>query len=189
MTALATDTKTVHTAEEVWQLSLEDKHFELINGELIPMAPTKLRHGRAAGRIASYIGHHVLTNKLGEIYIAEAGYQLPSGDVLAPDVSFISKSRLPKDTDAPGFEQIAPDLVVEIYSDSNTRIEMQQKADLFFAAGTRQMWVVYPNSRTVYFYTAPDKVVILRGDALIEGGDVLPGFTLRVADIFSTLDE
>lgn len=189
MTTSPVEAKKVYTAEDVWQLSLEDKHFELINGELFPMAPSKLRHSRIAGRIAIQMGHYALEHQLGEVYVAEPGFQFPNGSVLVPDVAFIAISRLPPETDAPGFEKIVPDLAIEVVSDSNTKIEMHQKIQLFFAAGTRQMWVVYPRSRTVYVYSAPDKVVILQGDSTIDAGDVLPGYSLRLSDIFSRLDD
>ncbi len=177
-----------YTAEDVWELSLRDEHYELINGELILMSPGKQTHGRLIAWLAIVLGNHIISNKLGAIYGAETGYTMPNGDVIAPDVSFTVQARIPANDDQPGFTTVAPDLAVEVMSASNTRIEMQQKVDLFFSAGTRQVWVFYPKSKTVYVYTAPDKVVILRGDAIIEGGDVLPGFALKVSDVYGILE-
>ncbi len=56
-------------------------------------------------------------------------------------------------------------------------------------AGTRLLWVVYPRSRTIYVYTAANRVTILQPDAILDGDDVLPGFSVKVNDIFSILDE
>jgi Uma2 family endonuclease len=189
MTASPVEAKKVYTPEDVWQLSQQGESFELIDGELYPMAPSKLRHSRVAGRIATFIGHYALEHRLGESYVAEPGFQLPTANVLAPDVAFISSARLLPETDAPGFDKIAPDLAVEVMSESNTKVEMHRKVQLFFAAGTRLIWIVYPKSRTIYVYTAPDKITVLQGDTVIDGGDVLPGFSVRLADIFGRMDD
>lgn len=179
--------ETVHTAEEVYQLSLQGKHFELLNGELIEMSPTKQTHGAIANLIAYLITGYVLPRKLGVVYAAETGFALSNGNVLAPDVSFTIKSRI--EPEASGFTTVAPDLAVEVHSASNTEPEMQEKVSAFFEAGTRLVWIVYPRSRTIYVYTAPKRVSILAQDDPLDGGEVLPGFSVKAQEIFSILDE
>lgn len=189
MTASKSESRKRYTADDVWQLSLDDQHFELIDGELFPMAPSKLRHRRIAGRIAIKIGQYALQKQLGEVYVAEPGFLLPNGSVLVPDVAFVATAHLPPENDASGFDQAVPDLAVEVVSDSNTKIEMHQKVQLFFANGSRQVWIVYPRSKTVYVYSAPDKVLIVQGDAVIDASEVLPGFTLPLREVFGRLDD
>jgi Uma2 family endonuclease len=189
MTASTSKPRKIYTADEVWQFALQDQHFELIDGELFPMAPSNLRHGRIAGRIAIKIGAYALERQLGEVYVAEPGFLLPNGSILVPDVAFVATAHLPPENDTPGFDQAIPDLAVEVVSDSNTKVEMHQKVQLFFGNGSRQVWVVYPRSKTVYVYSAPDKVLILQGDSVIDVGDVLPGFTLPLREIFGRLDK
>ncbi len=177
-----------YTAENVWLLSAQGEHYELVNGDLYPMTPTKLAHGRIANWIAYQLTGFVVPRKLGAVFAAETGFAISEKDVLAPDVSYLRKERLPAE-EAKGFVRLAPDLAVEVFSESNTQPEMQQKVELYFSAGARLVWVVYPGSRTVYVYTAPDKVNILKGEMVVDGADVLPGFALKVSTIFGILDD
>lgn len=176
-----------YTAEDVYQLSLQGLHYELLQGELIEVAPTKQTHGAVTGEILRQVANFVRERKLGAVYAAETGFVSSTGDVLAPEMSFTVKGHIEPEKE--GFTTVAPDLAVEIFSPNNKRVEIQEKVEAYFAAGVRQVWIVYARSRTVYVYSAADKVVIRRQDDLIEGADVLPGFTLKVSDIFSVLDE
>jgi hypothetical protein len=84
---------------------------------------------------------------------------------------------------------VAPDLAVEVLSQSNTEAEMGRKLREYFAAGVRLAWLVDPETRTVQVYTAPDQCSLLRENDTLDGGAVLPGFTLALAGLFATLDE
>jgi Uma2 family endonuclease len=102
-----------------------------------------------------------------------------------PDVAFISFDRLPGRTmPTSPIPAIAPDLIVEVISDSNTRAEMDNKLREYFAAGTRLVWYVDPPTRTVDVYTSPQNPQRLTVTDTLSGGDVLPGFQLTVAAIF-----
>ena len=84
---------------------------------------------------------------------------------------------------------LAPDLAVEVLSKSNSRGEMQRKLRDYFAAGTKLVWYVDPKKRTVRVYTDPDNAATLTEDRTLDGGDVLPGFTLRLRELFAELDD
>ena len=174
-------------AEDVYQLSLQGKHYELLNGELIEKTPAKQTHGAIAAEILRIVANFVREQKLGTVYAAETGFALATGDVLAPDVSFTIKSRIKPETE--GFSTVAPDLAVEVASLNNFGPEMQEKVTAYFQAGTRLVWIVYPRSRTIYVYTAANKVNIVQQDETLDGGEVLPGFKAALRDIFSVLDE
>ena len=77
---------------------------------------------------------------------------------------------------------IIPDLVVEVLSPSNTTAEMDRKLKEYFAAGVRLVWYADPRKRTVRVFEAVDRVVSLDESATLDGGAVLPGFALKVAD-------
>jgi Uma2 family endonuclease len=176
-----------YTAEDVWHLSLQGEHYELYKGKLYEISPGNQIHGEVGGELYRLIANFVREHKLGRMYTAETGFDLPGGVVFAPDIAFVSKERAkPR---GKGFAEIAPDLAVEVFSPSNTKLEMQQKADGYFAAGTRLLWVVYPASRTIHVYTATDQITVLNTEKTLEGGDVLPGFNVKVTDLFSVLDE
>lgn len=178
--------KTTYTADDIYQLSLQGKHYELLNGRLLEMTPTKQTHGEVAGEFLRLIANFVRPKKLGAVYAAETGFALPNGNVLAADVSFTVKTRI--QPEGKGFTTVVPDLVVEVVSPGNSDSEVQEKIEAYFSAGVRVVWVAYPRTRTIYAYTAPDKVQILKGEAILDGAEVLPGFTVKVSEIFSVLD-
>ncbi len=176
-----------YTPQDVYHLSLQGKSCELLNGELIEMAPAGQTHGALAAEILRVVANFVREHNLGIVYAAETGFVLANKDVLAPDVSFTVRARLKPEKE--GFSTVAPDLAVEVFSPNNTRPEMQEKVNAYFAAETRLVWIVYPRSRTIYVYTAANIVTILQAESVLEGGDVLPGLAVKVGDLFAVLDE
>jgi Uma2 family endonuclease len=122
---------------------------------------------------------------LGEAHGADAGYILRRNPdtVRAPDASFVRKERL-VDLDDEGYLPLAPDLAVEVVSPSNTVNEMSKKVHEYLEAGTSIVWVVEPLRRQVTVYTPGPVVLIYRDGDTLDGGDVLPGFTLSVTYIF-----
>jgi Uma2 family endonuclease len=82
---------------------------------------------------------------------------------------------------------LAPDLAVEILSESNTVGEMERKVRDYFFAGTRLVWYIDPRRRSVRVYTNPDQCVELGERQTLDGGAVLPGFSLPLAQLFARL--
>ena len=111
------------------------------------------------------------------------------GLVRVPDVAFASWARFPEGRvpTAP-IPSLAPDLAIEVLSDSNTPREMRRKRGEYFTSGVRLVWLVDPEPRTVSVYTAPEEVSELGEDDTLDGGDVLPGFSLPLRDLFAELD-
>ena len=111
--------------------------------------------------------------------------RLLPGLVRIPDVSFVlwENSPDPEPANEP-IPDLAPDLAVEVLSESNTPKEMKRKLREYFAAGTRLVWFIDPRSRTITVYTAPDQSTVLDESATLDGGELLPGFTLLVRDLF-----
>lgn len=106
-----------------------------------------------------------------------------------PDVAFISKQRFAVRSVKPSaFWELGCDLAVEVISPSNTRREMERKRNDYFATGVTIVWLVYLNPREVVVYSAQNNSKSLRGDDLLDGGTVLPGFSVPVAQLFAELD-
>jgi Uma2 family endonuclease len=103
-----------------------------------------------------------------------------------PDVSFIRWERLPRDREP--VPAVSPDLAVEVLSESNTEQEMRNKLDEYFAGGTRLAWIIDPRTRTARIYHAPAEYASIDESGSLTGGDVLPGFELRLQDLFAELD-
>ena len=178
--------RTIYTAEDLMRISSEGKRYELVKGELIEMAPTGGRHGRVAGRIGRRLGNFVEQNDAGEVFAAETGFRLAGNPdtVRAPDAAYVSKERLPSEEQLIGFPDLAPDLVVEVVSPSDSAGQVQAKVEEWLRAGVRLVWVVYPDTRSVVVYRALDEVVVLGPEDALEGEPALPGFSCPVSEIF-----
>jgi Uma2 family endonuclease len=175
------------TAEELLRLPTGmGERYDLVEGELRSMSPAGSRHGRIVSRINSRIEQIVERDHLGSAFGAETGFILSHNPdtVRAPDIAFVAAARLPQGELPVGFLPIAPDLAVEVISPSEAAADVQHKVSQYFEAGTRQVWIVYPDLRqVVVFGSARQSVVLLAADTL-DGGDLLPGFACRVAELF-----
>jgi Uma2 family endonuclease len=109
--------------------------------------------------------------------------RMKSGRVRLPDVAFVSTARLPKTREP--IPTLSPDLAVEVLSESNTPDEIAQKLQEYFESGTRLTWIIDPPTRTVAVYHGPGEPTrVLDVNAQLDGEQVVPGFTLPVADLF-----
>jgi Uma2 family endonuclease len=127
----------------------------------------------------------VTANDLGVVTAEQGLMKLMPGLARGPDVSFVSWAQLP-DRQFPrdAVPGLFPDLAIEVLSKGNTRREMARKRKEYFLAGTRLVWQVNPRKRTVDVYTAPDQSTTFTESDTLDGGDVLPGFTLAVRAVF-----
>lgn len=178
----------LYTAAELLALPRDGPRYDLVRGTLIEMSPSHETHGLLTNEIAFLVTAYARDHKLGHVYGAETGFKLAENPdtVYGVDVAFVSKARLKRATE--DFFAGAPDLAVEVVSPGNTRIEIHEKVKDYFGAGTRLVWVVYPKSRAIYVYRSESEVTILKADQTLEGGEVLPGFSIHIADIFAVLD-
>ena len=162
------------------------ENYELIEGELFIMSPAGFRHGRFVMRIAAAIDEFVQAHQLGAVLAAETGFLLENETgketVLAPDVSFIRTDRLPVQ-DPVGFGTIAPDLAVEVPSPHQTAAYMALKAQKYLDAGVEQVWVIFPDPLMAYVYDRNHTVRIILAPGAIDGGRILPGFSLPLKKI------
>ncbi len=175
------------TAEQLFEMG-KHSHYELIRGELRKMSPTRLPHGLVTGNLTVLLGHYVRTNRLGAVCGAETGFvlNLDPDIVLAPDVAFIRRERLPKGPRLPRTRDEAPDLAVEVMSPGDTSRSMEEKAHGWLAAGTAMVWVGDPQKETLTVYRKDREPRVLQGDDQLTGEDVVPGFAIRVAEIFQS---
>lgn len=186
MTAAALPAPSAVTAEELAALSGDGAGYELVEGELQAMTPAGYGHGRVAARALGRVLVFVEDHHLGEVVTAETGFVLHRGPdtVRAPDVAFVRADRVPADDDQAGYAELAPDLVVEVVSPSDRAGRVNATALAWLDAGVRLVWVVYPETRSVAVHRPEGAVTVLRDDAVLDGGDVLPGFMLALPDLF-----
>ena len=174
------------TAEELLEMPDDGFRYELVRGELVKMAPAGRVHGKRGNRVNYSLSAHVYENDLGETYLAETGFHLETDPdhVLAPDIAFVSREREEATPDVDGFFPGPPDLAVEVVSPSDRLTEVADKVAEWLAAGTRMVVVVNPRNRTVQSHTLDGVTELTEADTL-DGGDVVPGWRLPVADIFA----
>ena len=120
------------------------------------------------------------------VFAAETGFVLQRGPdtVRAPDVSFVSKERMTTDEIPAGFLEMAPDLAVEVVSPSETAPKVQSKVEDWLRAGTRLVWVVYPDKRSLTVYRSLNEVEVLSESGTLDGTPVYPEFSVPVRNLF-----
>jgi len=176
------------TADELLRISGDGFRRELVRGVVLEMTAAGLRHGHIALRIGSSLQQHVEPLGLGIPSGAETGFKLGSNPdtVLAPDASFIRAERVA----AAGGESDAyfigaPDLAVEVMSPSDSVRGAEAKAFAWIAAGCRMVVVVNPKRRIATVYRSRDDVLLLTENDVLDGGDVVPGWTLVLREVFA----
>ena len=174
------------TADELLRMPDDGNRYELIRGELKKMAPTGGFHGKQTHYVQISLGLHVHANNLGVVYAAETGFLLETDPdlVLAPDVAFIRRERQHLG-DTARYIPVAPDLAVEVISPSDRLTQVHEKALEWLAHGVRMVIVVNPRNRTVQVYRSPTDIATLTEADTLDGGDVVPGWRMAVADIFA----
>lgn len=142
-----------------------------------------------AGLIIHRITSFTLERNLGQVLSSDGILKFLPGKIRIPDACFISWARFPKERlPRRPIPLLIPDLVVEVLSDSNTQQEMEQKLELYFQAGVRLVWYVEPNTRTATAYESTRRPVKIPSDGNLDGGNVLPGFTLSLRQLFEEAD-
>ncbi len=179
-------TKTLLTIAEFEKLpEKEGVRYELDEGELVEMTFPTPRHNLIVGRLYAVLDGFVRARKLGTVFPSDTGYVLSRqpATLRGPDVSFVGTERstaIDLDRNIGG----APDLAVEVVSESDTARDLQKKVRQYLATGSRTVWVVYPATREIHVFDADGSVQRLTPDKNLESWHLLPGFSHPIADLF-----
>ena len=174
------------TAAELASLPDDGFRYELDEGVLRRMPPPGFRHGRVQNRAGRVLGDHADETGAG-VVVTESGFML-AGDpdrVFAPDVAFVRADRIPTDADEAGYLPLAPDLVVEVLSPSDVQSDVEAKVAKYIVAGVRLVWLLDADRQTVSARRPDGWSRRYQADEELDGGDVLPTFRVRVADLFA----
>jgi Uma2 family endonuclease len=175
----------LYTLDEFEQLlthqEQRDRLLELIDGEIVEKIPTE-EHGEIQLIIGGALRTFVISRKLGRVSL-EARHRMPGDNRNSrlPDISFIAGNR-PRVTQ--GSIPQMPDLAVEIKSPDDSLKGLREKAQYYLANGTRMVWLVDPAKRLAILLTPDDEQILLENESL-DGGDVLPGFSLPLREVFA----
>jgi Uma2 family endonuclease len=178
------------TTEDVDLLEqTENRLFELYDGVLVEKT-MDYNESDLAMFLGYLLNSHVVPRRLGKVTGPDGMLEIPEGQVRMPDVAFVSKRKLaagPKPR--PAAPRLVPDLAVEVLSKGNTREEMARKRQEYFAAGVIRVWQVDPKKRIVDVFSAPATFTTLTEKDTLHGEPVLPGFTLKLSELFAQLDD
>lgn len=160
--------------------------YELEAGMLVSEPLPGFRHGRVMMRMGELLSAHVRKRQLGVVIVGDSGFILARrpDTVRGPDVAFVSQARFEESGDTIRAFSGAPDLAIEVRSPSNTPAGIRAKVADYFAAGTRRVWLIDSETKSVTDYASLLSPQVLGEDQVLEGGDVIPGFKVRVGEIF-----
>jgi Uma2 family endonuclease len=169
--------------EDVEFLRDDNHRYELWEGEIWRMSPTKKRHGRGTARVMRSLGRYLDHNPIGELYTAEVGFRGGPRRFLCPGAAYVSNERdAPVDDD--DFFPYAPDLAIEVLSPDNTRPKVRRKARAYLASGGLLVWALDSRRRTVTVWRPEAEPQTLTEEDVLSGEEVLPGFSVRVVELF-----
>ena len=167
---------------------VDDRLFELVDGTLVEKA-VGYRESFLACTLIRLLGTFIDNHKLGITTGPDGMLRLFPGLIRAPDVAFVSWDKLPRrKVPSKPIPRLVPDLAIEVLSKSNTKKEMARKRREYFKAGVQLVWEIEPVKRQVVVYTSPKEGVVFEENETITGGDVLPGFSLSLSELFGELD-
>jgi Uma2 family endonuclease len=181
--------KKVWTDAEFMALPKDGHRYEIVNGELLDVGNSGALHGYVCSLLLAAMTSYCLSKKLGVVLDSSTAFKMKNGNRRSPDVSFFAKERLQGMSELPsGFLDGAPDLAAKVLSSGNTVEEIHGKLVDYFENGTRLAWIIHPSEHFVLVYRSaqePDR--LLKSVHSLDGEDVIPGFTLPVADLFQKL--
>ena len=182
-------TTNLMTVEELLAIPREGYRgyrYELIRGELAKTMSAGFAHGAQAVNIIGSLWTHVRQHDLGRVVTAETTFLLETDPDHAriPDVGFVRQERVSSLDEMTGAFRGAPDLAVEVISPTDRLTRVRDKVRDWLEHGTLMVIVVNPRNRAVQVHTS-DGVEELAESDMLDGGDVVPGWSMAVADIFS----
>jgi Uma2 family endonuclease len=177
-------TSALMTVDEFLKLpDIEERLVELIQGEVVDMASGGPVHETVKSNLNGIVRDWLKDHPIGKLYV-ETGYQIENYSSLVPDLSVLSIERVKRGL--PDLLHGAPDLAIEVVS-SETAARLRTKIGQYLKHGSKRVWVVYPEERTLDIHGANRQVITLEQDQVLEDHDALPGFSTPISAIFEGL--
>lgn len=164
------------------QATLPDYPMELVNGEVIVMSPSGYESDETAMSFGAQLWSWVKPRQLGRVTGAGAGFILPNTDTRAPDVSFVRAERLRRSPRS--YAELAPDLMVEVKSPSDSLTKLREKIQSFLQQGTQIGILINPESHTLEVYRPNQEAMIFQDGDTLTLPDLLPGWQVAIADLW-----
>jgi Uma2 family endonuclease len=159
-----------------------DYQLELVDGKIIIMGPSDIVSSEIGAELVRLLLNWVKPRKLGRVFESSGGFILPNSNLTAPDVSFVTASRLKQSKRY--FAELVPDLVVEIKSQSDRLKPLREKIQSFIKSGAKVGILIDPDKHTVTIYTPTAEPVVLRDGDMISIPELLPGWEVAVTELW-----
>lgn len=175
------------TAEELWEMpEVPGKRYELVDGELVEMPGAGAEHVWIAFALAQLLNDFARQHHLGFAVPDGLAYVLRRNPdhVRIPDVSFVAGVDVTKEGLPKTYWEGSPTLAVEIVSPNDRAMEIDERVRDYLDSGSHQVWVLWPNRRAVSVHRPGADIRELGPEAILKGGNILPGFSVRVSELF-----
>ena len=159
-----------------------DYQLELVDGKIIIRGPSDIVSSEIGAEFGRLLLNWVKPRKLGRVFESSGGFILPNSDLRAPDVSFVTASRLKQSKRY--FAELVPDIVVEIKTQSDRLKPLREKIQSFIELGAKVGILIDPDKRTVTIYTPTAEPVVLRDGDIISIPELLPGWEIAVTELW-----
>jgi Uma2 family endonuclease len=164
---------------------------EVVGGELVMSPKNNWFHGRICTRLLFALEEFNRRHRLGAVLDSSTGFWMADRNCRAPDVSFVLKTRLAALGFKPNEKRFfpgAPDLAIEVLSENNSRGEIDERLRDFFTSGTQLAWIIDPEQERVEVCLSPTRRQLVGAGGQLDGGQLLPGFSYPIADLFKEWD-
>jgi Uma2 family endonuclease len=165
------------------------RFYEVVNGQVVEPPEMGVLETWIATLMTEQIAFYFASHGRAGRQASETLFLLDPATGLQrrPDLAFISYDRWPRDRPVPEAAAwgVVPDLAIEFVSPHDLAVDLIEKVEDYFRAGVRQVWVVYPRHALALLHVSATRAELIRSDGAIDGGEILPGFRLRLGDLLA----
>lgn len=184
---MSSQPKVKFTYEDYLLFPDDGKRHELVDGEHAVTPAPSTKHQRVSINLATVLKNYLKQNRVGFVYPAPCDVVLSDLDVVQPDLLFVSTARLAIVTEKS--IQGAPDLIIEILSETTRKTDEIVKRKLYEHHGVREYWIVDPELETVKVYRMTEQGYVRAAEFAQEAGGILttpflPGLQIPLSEIF-----